>query len=110
MSNTSLRHRITGSQRNRKIIGMLIKYLVALVLLFFALFPVVWIISASINPANSLATQSLIPANATLENYEKLLTENPFSEIYPYKQWFVNSFKLATITTIISISITTRAA
>jgi ABC-type maltose transport system permease subunit len=89
---------------------MLLKYLVSFVLLAFSLFPVIWILSASINPANSLATQSLIPRNATLANYEKLLTENPFSAIYPYKQWFINSFKLAAVTTLFSISITTLAA
>ena len=39
-----------------------------------------------------------------------LLTENEFSAIYPYKQWFINSLKLASITTLFSISITTMAA
>jgi ABC-type maltose transport system permease subunit len=70
----------------------------------------VWIISASLNPANSLATQSLIPPNATLDNYRTLLTDNPFTQIYPFSRWLFNSVKLSGLTTLFSISITTTAA
>jgi ABC-type maltose transport system permease subunit len=89
---------------------MLVKYLIALVLILFALFPVIWIVAASVNPVNSLATQTLFPRDAGLQNYEKLLTENEFSAIFPFKQWMLNSLKIASITTIISVSITTLAA
>jgi ABC-type maltose transport system permease subunit len=99
-----------SSKRRRRTLGYVAKYLVALILIVFSLFPIVWIISASVNPANSLATQTLVPENASLENYEQLLTDNTFSAIYPFRNWFVNSLKLASITTLISISITTMAA
>lgn len=98
------------SQRRQKQLGLVAKYIIALILVFFALFPVIWIISASLNPSNTLATQTLIPENANLENYEKLLTDNPFSEVFPYTQWLLNSLKLATVTTLFSVSITTLAA
>ena len=106
MSNPS----ILQSQRRRRQLGMLVKYLIALVLIAFALFPVVWIVSASLNPVNTLATQTIIPENAGLQNYKQLLTENDFSKIFPFKQWMLNSLKIASITTIISVSITTLAA
>jgi ABC-type maltose transport system permease subunit len=98
------------SRQRRNQLGLVGKYIFALILIIFALFPVIWIISASLNPSDSLATQTLIPSDASFENYEKLLTDNPFSEIFPFKRWFLNSLKLATITTLISISITTMAA
>jgi ABC-type maltose transport system permease subunit len=98
------------SQKRRRQLSIGARYLIALVLILFALFPVVWIISASVNPLNSLATQSLIPDNAGLQNYEKLLTENEFSRVFPFKQWMLNSLKIASVTTIISVSITTLAA
>ena len=98
------------SRQRRNQIGLFVKYIIALILIFFALFPVIWIVSASLNPSDSLATQTLIPSNASLENYEKLLTDNPFSEIFPFKRWFLNSLKLASITTLRSVSITTMAA
>jgi ABC-type maltose transport system permease subunit len=98
------------SRQRRNQLGLIVKYIVALILIIFALFPVIWIVSASLNPSDSLATQTLIPSNASLENYEKLLTDNPFSEIFPFRRWFFNSLKLASITTLISVSITTMAA
>jgi ABC-type maltose transport system permease subunit len=88
----------------------LAKYLIALVLIVFSLFPVVWIVSASISPINSLATQTLIPENASLDNYRLLLTENEFSDVFPYTKWLLNSLKIASVTTIVSVSITTLAA
>jgi ABC-type maltose transport system permease subunit len=88
----------------------LAKYLIALVLIVFSLFPVVWIVSASISPSNSLATQTLIPENASLDNYRLLLTENEFSDVFPYTKWLLNSLKIASVTTIVSVSITTLAA
>ena len=110
MSNAGFIRSFKTSQRRQRQVGVFLKYLVALILIIFALFPIVWIISASINPANSLASQKLVPDNATLQNYQMLLTENDFSAIYPYIQWFINSLKLASITTLVSISITTMAA
>jgi ABC-type maltose transport system permease subunit len=98
-----------SSKRQRQL-GILVRYLIAFILIVFALFPVVWIISASINPLNSLATQTLIPENATLGNYETLLTENEFSRVYPFTDWMLNSLKIASITTVVSVAITTLAA
>lgn len=110
MSDQGFFQRIGQSQHRREQLGMLVRYLIALILIVFSLFPVIWIISASLNPINSLGTQTLIPENAGLENYEKLLTDNPFSEIFPYTSWLLNSLKIATVTTIFSVSITTLAA
>jgi ABC-type maltose transport system permease subunit len=101
---------IRTSRTRQKQLGYVVRYLIALILIIFALFPVVWIISASLNPANTLAGQTLIPANASLDNYKKLLTDNPFSQVFPYTTWLRNSLKIATITTIGSVSITTLAA
>ena len=72
----------------------------------FAAFPIIWIFSASFNPTSSLATQSLIPPNANLENYKTLFT----SKIFPFPTWFWNTIKVTTITTVLSVGITTLAA
>lgn len=98
------------SQKRRRQLGLLARYLIALVLIVFAIFPVIWILSASFNPVNSLATQTLIPQNAGLQNYEKLLTANDFSATFPFKQWMLNSLKIASVTTLITVSVTTLAA
>lgn len=98
------------SYRRQRQLGHVARYSIALILILFALFPIVWVASASINPLDSLATQRLIPERANLDNYRQLLTDNEFSRIYPYTQWFINSVKIASITTFISVSITTLAA
>ena len=89
-----------------------IRLIVALLLIAFAIFPVLWMISASFDNSNSLATQSLIPANAGIANYKRLFNKDPnfsFSEI-KYWQWLLNSIKVSGISTILSLSITTMAA
>ena len=82
------------------------RILLAVVMLFIALFPVVWILSASVNPANSLVNQQLIPNNPTLENYRSLL----FSDMFPFRTWMLNSLKLAAITTALGVIMTAMAA
>jgi ABC-type maltose transport system permease subunit len=107
---SSLVQSFKTSKKRQRQLGILVRYIIAFILIVFALFPVIWIISASLNTTNTLGTQTLIPANPSLENYEKLLTDNPFSRIFPYTSWLLNSLKIATITTLLSVSITTLAA
>jgi len=79
---------------------------VALILIIFAIFPVLWVISASLSATGTLATQTLIPAKPSLENYQTLLSLDQF----PFWTWFGNSIKVATITSLFSLAITTIAA
>ncbi|MFN2273987.1 MAG: hypothetical protein ACK2TX_03980, partial [Anaerolineales bacterium] len=110
MSSQGLFQTFRSSQRRQRQIRLVLIYLVALLTIAFALFPIIWIISASLNPANSLSSQKLIPENASFANFTKLLTDSDFSRIYPFKKWIFNSVKLAGITTLFSVSITTMAA
>ena len=48
----------TGPSMSRpRQVGIALRLLFAVVAIFFSLFPVVWIISASINPSSNLATR-----------------------------------------------------
>ena len=67
MSSTKGRYTTSvGSMRRSKQIGLILRIILAIVMLIFALFPVLWIFSASINPTNSLVGQPLIPAKPNL--------------------------------------------
>ncbi|MCU0488675.1 MAG: sugar ABC transporter permease [Anaerolineales bacterium] len=104
--------RVRTSQRFQKRFSLAIRLLIALLLIFFSIFPVLWIISASFDPANSLAGQKLIPPRAGIQNYLRLFNKDPnfqFGEL-SYWKWFFNSIKVAGITTILSLGITTMAA
>lgn len=81
-----------------------VRLFIAVLLIIFSIFPVLWVFSASLNPTGSLATQNLIPENPGLENYQTLMTA------VPYWTWFFNSIKISGITAILSLSITTIAA
>lgn len=92
--------------KQRKNLGHLMRWLLALVLIVFAVFPVIWVISASINPSNTLASAKLIPDNFGWGNYRTLFESPQF----PFGRWLLNSIKISSITTILSVSITTLAA
>src|SRR5690606_38662884 len=87
-------------------IALILRIILAIVTLIFALFPVVWIFSASIDPRNSLANQSLIPPRATLDNYRSLIS----SETFPFGTWMLNSLKLSILTTVLGVIMTAMAA
>ncbi len=98
------RMRTSASVQRRFSVG--VRLIVAVILIIFAVFPILWIVSASFNPTSSLATQKLIPDNAGLGNYRTLLE----SEQFPFWTWFVNSIKISLITSVLSLAITTIAA
>lgn len=105
MSNQSKdKKTMTISQQRR--VGLILRWLLAVVLILFSIFPVIWIVSASLDPVNNLATQKLVPDNAGFENFRELIN-NP---IFPFFTWLWNSIKISVITTILTLSLTTMAA
>lgn len=94
------------SLQQQRYMSYLVRWLVALVLIFFSIFPVLWILSSSLNPSNTLASAGLIPENIGLDNY-RLLFNSPG---FPFLTWLLNSLKISSITTVLSVSITTLAA
>ena len=66
------------------------RHLVALLALVFALFPVIWVISASINPIGStLSSQKLVPADPSIGNFRDLFSTTPFA------RWMLNTLLVA---------------
>jgi arabinogalactan oligomer/maltooligosaccharide transport system permease protein len=80
--------------------------LVTIFVLTFALFPIVWIISAAFNPSSNMATQSLIPPNASTANFVELLDD----PLHPFFLWMWNSIKVAAITSVLSVFVTMLTA
>ena len=54
------------------------RHLVAVVAVLWALFPVSYIISASLNPLGNVVTTGMIPSDFDFGNYTRLLDEQPF--------------------------------
>lgn len=80
------------------------RHVCALAALVFAFFPVVYIISASLNASGGIASQQLIPDNVTLANYRELLTETPFL------QWLWNSILISVATSVTTVFLCALAA
>ena len=95
-----------GSMRRGKLITLIFRIVLAIITLIFALFPIVWVISASFNPTNSVVGQPLIPPNPTLDNYRALFND----PLNPFPRWLLNSLYLAIVVTIVAVIITTLAA
>lgn len=113
MSNFSQNYeRLRSSQKFQKQLSVTLRLIVAVFLIFFAVFPVLWIVSASLDSSQSLATQTLIPAKAGFQNYVRLFGLDPDYKFagLDFKRWVFNSVKVSGISTILSLSITTMAA
>ncbi len=106
MSNFTSFQQLKQSKKFMNRLSLILRLLIAGILIIFAIFPVLWILSASLNPASSLATQKFIPENWGFDNFRKLLD----SDIFPFWTWWWNSIKIASISTVLSLSITTLAA
>ena len=103
MSTVKVNQKSPSASRSRRW-SKIIRMIIAIVMIFFALFPVAWAISASINPTGNLASQTLIPENAGLDNYRKLFTD------YKFTTWMWNTAKVSVTVTLISLFITTTTA
>ena len=95
---------VTKSQSKR--LGLILRWILAVVLIAFSVFPVIWIISAAFDPVNDLANQQLIPKNAGFDNFTALVN----TDIFPFFMWLWNSIKVSVLTTVLTLSLTTLAA
>lgn len=94
--------KIWQSYRFRRNVSKGVRYVVAVILILFAVAPVLWVISASLNPAKSLVGGTIWPKNPGFSNYDELL----HNDFFPYVRWLLNSLKVATISTIGVVVIT----
>jgi len=91
------------SKRNQQRVTLVVKYILALFILAFSLIPVIYTASSAFNPVQAPSSR-IIPENATLANFQEILTERPFT------LWLWNTTKIATIASIFSAMITTLTA
>lgn len=95
----------TSRSRQRKVQRSLC-VMIGILASIYALFPIVFIVSSSLDPTNSLAYAGIIPRNASFLNFQRLLN-NP---IYPFKHWLFNSFKVSSISAILAVLFTGMSA
>lgn len=80
--------RTTGARRRRFLAEVGWKYPLAIILIFYAIFPLVYVVSASLNPRGSLAGSASLFSVFSLSNYEQLGTTR-------YWTWYLNTLYVA---------------
>jgi arabinogalactan oligomer/maltooligosaccharide transport system permease protein len=88
-----------------------LRVFVILLFMAFALFPIIWVVSASFNPTGSMASQQLIPSNVDslsdlLTNYNRLFTDPQI----PFWGWVGNSLIIAGFSSISIVMIAALSA
>ena len=86
------------------------RYLVGLLAIAFAVFPILYVISSAFNEVDSLGTTGLIPRDVTLDNFRAILSGSPGDEgtseaalDVPYKNWYVNMIFVSGATALLSV-------
>lgn len=74
------------------------------VVVLYALFPVLWILSLSLKPTSSVKDGKLIPGQVTFDNYKAIFEGNIFTSA------LVNSIGIGLITTVIAVIVGGMAA
>ncbi|MFI9591894.1 sugar ABC transporter permease [Nonomuraea sp. NPDC052265] len=83
-----------------------LRHVFVLLVCAFALFPILFVVSAAINPMGTLASTDLLPSGASLTNFVNLLT----SDSYPFGRWFFNSVFIALASSFASLLLSMLAA
>lgn len=92
--------------RRRRRITLSLKLVAVGVAVVFALFPVLFVITASLNPLNTLVGLGFFPTRVTLDNFIGLFN----SPLQPWPKWILNSFLVSSTTAVIVTSLTALAA
>jgi arabinogalactan oligomer/maltooligosaccharide transport system permease protein len=94
----------SGTQRTKK--GWFFdtgwRHVVAILITVFALFPVIWVVSAAFS-GGGLQSQSLIPDKVTLNNYRTLVKQ-------PFWTWMRNSMIVGFVTALLTVFLCACAA
>jgi multiple sugar transport system permease protein len=100
---TLARNRMVG-----KIVGYIFTYALLIFIALLFVMPLLWMLSTSLKPKSQWFAQSIewIPRTFTLRNYEQIFN----NQSTPIGTWFINSLLIATITTILVLTVDSLAA
>jgi arabinogalactan oligomer/maltooligosaccharide transport system permease protein len=80
------------------------RHVVAILACIFALFPIMFVVSAAFNPLGTLSSSSVIPTSFSPVNFENLFANTAFA------RWFINSIIICGLATFLSLALATFAA
>lgn len=82
------------------------RHIVGVLAVLYALVPILYIISASLNPLGSVASTTIIPTRVSFSNYEALFTDPN----RPFPRWFLNTLIVAVVVVVGQVFFSALAA
>lgn len=82
------------------------RHVVGIVMIAFSLFPIVFVISSSLNPQGTLTGSNALFSKIGLDSYVRILTDPQV----PFTTWFANTMIIATITAVGTVFLGALAA
>ena len=82
------------------------RHLVGIVAVAFALFPILFIISASVNPLGTVSSSGLIPKDVSFVHYEALLS----GARVPFVRWYLNTVIVCVVVAATQVFLSVLAA
>lgn len=82
------------------------RHIAGVVVVLFALFPIVFVLSSSLNPQGTLTGSNQLFARIGLDSYIRILTDPQV----PYPQWFGNTLIIASVTAVCTVFLGALAA
>ncbi|SCE80848.1 carbohydrate ABC transporter membrane protein 2, CUT1 family [Micromonospora coriariae] len=96
---------VTGRRSNRWFAQVGWRHVVAVLGVLFSLFPIVFVLSAALNPLGTLSTSDLVPTDGvSLGNFGGLFERTAFG------RWFLNSLLIAGVASFASVFLSALAA
>ncbi|SCF43830.1 carbohydrate ABC transporter membrane protein 2, CUT1 family [Micromonospora purpureochromogenes] len=94
-----------GRRKNRWFAQVGWRHVVGVVAVAFSLFPILFVLSAALNPLGTLSSTDLVPTSGvSFENFTNLFDRTPFG------WWFLNSLVVAGVASFASIFLSALAA
>ncbi|MFG2105527.1 sugar ABC transporter permease [Micromonospora chersina] len=93
-----------GRSKNRWFAQVGWRHLVGVLAVVFSLFPILFVLSAALNPLGTLSSTELLPTGASFENFANLFDKTAFGH------WFLNSLLIAGTASFVSIFLSALAA
>ncbi|AYY12456.1 sugar ABC transporter permease [Actinobacteria bacterium YIM 96077] len=81
-----------------------LRHAFAIAAVCFAIFPIVFVVSAALNPVGTLSSSELVPTQVSGENFTELFRTTPFAH------WFWNSILVSGLSSAVSIFVSACAA
>ena len=82
------------------------RHVVGLIAIVYAVIPIMYVVSASLNPLGSVSSTSLIPTQASLVHYESLFG----NATRPFARWYLNSMIVASVVVVAQVFFSALAA